>query len=207
MVNYIEEFEINSKTYIVTKFVRGGDLLSYLSERGVDKLPEAQAHTIFKQLTVGIRDIHEAGIVHRDLKHLNIFLSDTSETPRVKIGDFGLACRLREDECIKKMAGTIGFMAPEVIKDEPADFKSDVWSLGIILYALISSGVPFCGENRDKTAENIISQQLTFHREVWQTISDPCKDLLIRMLDKDQEARISIDEVLQHPWLSQEFQE
>ena len=105
------------------------------------------------------------------------------------------------------MAGTIGFMAPEVIKDEPADFKSDVWSLGIILYALISSGVPFCGENRDKTAENIISQQLTFHREVWQTISDPCKDLLIRMLDKDQEARISIDEVLQHPWLSQEFQE
>ena len=115
MVSFIEEFEINSKTYIVTKFVRGGDLLSYLSERGVDKLPESQSHTIFKQLAVGIRDIHEAGIVHRDLKHLNIFLSDFSEAPRVKIGDFGLACRLREDECIKKMAGTIGFMAPEVI--------------------------------------------------------------------------------------------
>ena len=80
MVNFIEEFEINSKTYIVTKFVRGGDLLSYLSERGVDKLPESQSHTIFKQLAVGIRDIHEAGIVHRDLKHLNIYLKSSSLT-------------------------------------------------------------------------------------------------------------------------------
>ena len=51
------------------------------------------------------------------MKHLNIFLSDTSTNPRVKIGDFGLACRLRKDECIKKVAGTIGFMAPEVVQD------------------------------------------------------------------------------------------
>lgn len=115
VVNFIEEFTIDDEIYIVTKFVRGGDLLSYLNSQGVDKVPESQANFIFRQLVQGVKDIHKSGIVHRDLKHLNIFLSDTSSTPKVKIGDFGLACRLRQDECIKKMAGTIGFMAPEVI--------------------------------------------------------------------------------------------
>ena len=119
------------------------------------------------------------------MKHLNIFLSDNSVTPKVKIGDFGLACKLEKDECIRKMAGTIGFMAPEVIQDELADFKSDVWSLGVILYALISSGVPFCGENRDETARHIVSSPLSFEKEVWQGISDTCKDLLAKMLEKD----------------------
>ena len=56
------------------------------------------------------------------MKHLNIFLSDMSEKPSIKIGDFGLACKLGEDESIQKMAGTIGFMAPEVVKDEGSDF-------------------------------------------------------------------------------------
>jgi len=88
---------------------------------------------------------------------LNIFLSDTTTSPKVKIGDFGLACQLRQDECIKKVAGTIGFMAPEVVQDEPSDFKSDVWSLGVILYALIGSGVPFSGRDRDATANNIVN--------------------------------------------------
>jgi len=115
VVNFIEEFIIDEEIYIVTKFVRGGDLLSYLTKQGVDRLPESQANYIFRQLVQGVNDIHKAGIVHRDLKHLNIFLSDNSLTPKVKIGDFGLACRLRKDECIRKMAGTIGFMAPEVI--------------------------------------------------------------------------------------------
>ena len=90
-----------------------------------------------------MKDIHDCGIVHRDLKHLNIFLSDQSETPKIKIGDFGLACKLGEDECIMKVCGTIGYIAPEVILGQPSDFKSDIWSLGTILYALIDSRMPF----------------------------------------------------------------
>ena len=93
--------------------------------------------------------MHDNGIVHRDLKHLNIFLSDEGDAPKVKIGDFGLACKLGEDECIKKKAGTNGFMAPEVVQDELSDFKSDIWSLGIILFALIDSGLPFYGRDHN----------------------------------------------------------
>ena len=80
---------------------------------------------------------------------MNVFLSDNSSRPKVKIGDFGLACRLEEGQMIQKVAGTIGFMAPEVVQGQPSDFKSDVWSIGIVLFALLASGVPFAGPTRD----------------------------------------------------------
>ena len=83
------------------------------------------------------------------------------------IGDFGLSCKLDEDESINKRAGTIGFMAPEVVNDQLCDFKSDVWSLGVIIYALISSGVPFVGPNYESTADKIVNEELSFKRPVW----------------------------------------
>ena len=87
--------------------------------------------------------MHNVGLVHRDLKLLNIFLSDNSPTPRVKLGDLGLTARLAPGQKIVKRAGTSAFMAPEVMMEEPADFKSDIWSLGVILYTLVCSHLPF----------------------------------------------------------------
>ena len=130
--------------------------------------------------------------MHRDLKHLNIFLSDLSEAPKVKIGDFGNSCLLKDDECIKKYAGTLGFMAPEVILDVPCDSKSDIWSLGVILYALIASSLPFSGADRNAKMSSIINEPLSFKKKVWHGVSESCKDVLKLMLEKDQEERISI---------------
>jgi hypothetical protein len=92
ILNFVEEFHLGEKTYIVTKFARGGDLLAYLGSQGVNRLSESRAKKMVHQIAQGVRDIHAKGIVHRDLKHLNIFLSDSSESPKIKIGDFGLAC-------------------------------------------------------------------------------------------------------------------
>jgi serine/threonine protein kinase len=101
------------------------------------------------------------------------------------------------------VAGTIGFMAPEIVKDEPSDFKADIWSLGIILFALLSSRVPFAGRDRDEMVHNIVNEKLSFAAEELSSISDECKDILNGMLRKDQEARLSISEVLAHPWFAQ----
>ena len=115
IIPFIDELEVEDNVYLVTKYARGGNLLNYLNARGITRLPENLALMIFMQIAHGLYDIHSSNVVHRDLKHLNIFLSNNSDHPTVKIGDFGMACMLNEDECIRKIAGTVGFMAPEVL--------------------------------------------------------------------------------------------
>ena len=171
VIKFIEEFSMQDKVYIITKFYQGGDLISYMDNEGMTKLSEDGARKIVVQIAQGLSDIHKAGICHRDIKHLNIFISNSGASPVVKIGDFGHSARLNTNEAIKKLAGTIGFMAPEVVLDEPSDFKSDVWSLGIILYALISTGVPFIGNSREEFKTSITQSPLTFNRPVWRSIS------------------------------------
>ena len=97
-----------------------------------------------------LEDLHSQGIIHRDIKSENFLVA---ENGYLKLTDFGNSKdNIHSRQRAYTLVGTNQFMAPEVIQDELADFKSDVWSLGVILYALISSGVPFCGENRDETA-------------------------------------------------------
>ena len=81
---------------------------------------------------------------------------------RVKIGDFGMACRLKQNECVVSKTGTLTYMAPEVVRQEPSDFKADVWSLAVILFALISSTAPFVCQDLDEMAELICTQELQF---------------------------------------------
>ena len=117
---------------------------------------------------------------------MNIFFSNDSMNPRVKIADFGLASKLSENNAyVTKRLGTVGFMAPEVVLENSSDFKADVWSLGVILYALISSKVPFQGVDHEETLDKIINEPLEFSEEVWEDISGECKEVLSKMLDKD----------------------
>ena len=131
--------------YLITKYEAGGDLAEYAEARGQEYLPEEQAKQIFLQMAVGIKDIHMEQVVHRDIKHKNIILSNKSDTPKVKIADFGLACYLEDDECFQQETGTLGYKSPEMLLKQPSDFRSDVWSLGVILYQLLCGLMPFPG--------------------------------------------------------------
>ena len=81
VINFIEEFTMQDQTYLVTKLASGGDLIGYLDTFDGNRLPEKRASQIVRQIALGLQEIHSNGIVHRDLKHLNIFLSDQSESP------------------------------------------------------------------------------------------------------------------------------
>ena len=99
---------------------------------------------------------------------MNILLCDKSEKPRVKIADFGLAVELPPDVMIAKKAGTVAFMAPEVVYEEPSDHKADIWSLGILLYALVSSRLPFePASYTDANSHDLFSQQIPFEGPEW----------------------------------------
>ena len=94
MVGVFDHFEDDQYVYIVTKHEAGGDLCGYVDACGKTYLSEEVALNIFAQMAVGLKDIHMNQIAHYDIKHKNIFLSNFSESPKVKIADFGLACHL-----------------------------------------------------------------------------------------------------------------
>ena len=106
--------------------------------------------------------MHVQNIVHRDIKHLNVFINDSGPLPRVRIGDFGLACLIENDEKIVSLAGTPAYMAPEVAAGQRYGFPADIWSLGVILYALLSSKLPFKGTDNKQVLQSILSKELSF---------------------------------------------
>ena len=167
-------------------------------------MDEVSACHIFAQLAQGLRDMHNARLAHRDLKLLNIFMCDASDRPRVKIGDLGLSARLSEGETITKRAGTVAFMAPEVLLEQPSDFKADIWSLGIILYTLICSHLPFPSQlYQDQNEQKLLELEIEYEDEAFQQVNPSCVELLKGMLKKDPNDRWNIFDVLSHPWTTE----
>ena len=111
--------------------------------------------------------MHSKEIVHRDLKHLNVFLSSSGSSPRIKIGDLDLACRLPygKNSSIDLRGGTVPFFSPERVQNRPYGLKADIWSLGIILYSMLYGGVtPFESDSLDEIMKNIVRDEVCFDR-------------------------------------------
>ena len=126
----------------------------------------------------------------------------------MKIADFGVATQLedengkRNDNIDNQMAGTICYMAPEVINTNICDYKQDVWSIGVILYQLLSGEIPFKGKDSEQICCAIVEDELAFNSQVWSTLSEECIDFVAGMLMKDSKKRMSMQEVLAHPWVT-----
>ena len=147
-----------------------------------------------------MRYLHSYGIVHRDLKLENVMMSDNGETAVSKLVDFGLAKMIGPNEKADEPFGTLGYVAPEVLKKEPYSFSCDLWSFGCIVYALLSGSLPFDHESQKQTIKMTLESKLEFDLACWDKVSETCKDLLKKLLMKDPKARITLEDVLNHKW-------
>lgn len=129
--------------------------------------------------------MHEFGIVHRDLKLENIMMSDNSERSIPKLVDFGLAKIIGPNETATEPFGTLGYVAPEVLKKQPYSFSCDVWSFGCIIYAMLSGSLPFDHETQKETIRMTIEEKLVFDLPCWNRISETAKELITNLLVKD----------------------
>ncbi|KAF3570552.1 hypothetical protein F2Q69_00060760 [Brassica cretica] len=157
------------------------------------KCSEQRAANIFKDLMLVISYCHEMGVVHRDVKPENILLTGAG---KIQLADFGLAMRIAKGQTLSGLAGSPAYVAPEVISESYSE-KVDVWSAGVLL----SGVLPFKGDSLDAIFEAIKKVKLDFNSGVWESVSKPARDLLARMLTRDESARITADEVLRHPWI------
>lgn len=178
--------------------MEGKDLFEYFKERNLD-ISEERVKEISFQIAKGILYLHDYGILHRDLKLDNIMMTNKSDQSKPKIVDFGLAKLLASKQKTTESFGTIGYVSPEILLNKSYSYSADLWSLGIIIYALCCGYFPF-DHNDDQIAMKLTIEYEIEFDEDWARISKDCKDLVSKLLTKDPEKRIDIKGVLNHRW-------
>ena len=159
------------------------------------KIKEEKAKVMFKQIANGVKCLKDNLILHRDLKPSNIMLTDHGN---VKIGDFGVAIKLKDThERRKSQVGTPNYISPEVINQKPYQFSCDVWSLGCILYIMLVGRPPFESKFSNETLRRARKGLFVLP----QTLSEDAKDIITGMLKINTEERMTIENVLNHPFL------
>lgn len=138
----VDIFENSDHYYIVLEYIAGKDMFNYIKQRNF-VLSEDRVKQLMWQIVQAVKYLHGFGIVHRDLKLENIMMTDTSDTAKPKIVDFGLAKMISPNETASEPCGTLGYVGPEILKKMPYSFSCDIWSIGCIMYALLSGSLPF----------------------------------------------------------------
>ncbi|OXB81604.1 UNVERIFIED_CONTAM: hypothetical protein H355_008766, partial [Colinus virginianus] len=182
--------------------VSGGELFERIIDEDFE-LTERECIKYMRQISEGVEYIHKQGIVHLDLKPENIMCVNKTGTS-IKLIDFGLARRLESAGSLKVLFGTPEFVAPEVINYEPIGYETDMWSIGVICYILVSGLSPFMGDNDNETLANVTSATWDFDDEAFDEISDDAKDFISNLLKKDMKSRLNCTQCLQHPWLQKD---
>jgi serine/threonine-protein kinase HSL1, negative regulator of Swe1 kinase len=172
--------------------VDGGELFDYLVDKG--KLKEEEGLDFFQQIIFGIHYCHAHLIVHRDLKPENLLLNARKE---VKIADFGMASLIRNQNLLATSCGSPHYASPEVIAGSKYDgMSSDMWSCGVVLYALMTGRLPF----DDNHVRKLFSKIKKGVFEIPSYVNPSCADLIKRLLTVDPEKRATIEETINHPW-------
>lgn len=225
IVRLYEVFESESTLHVVTEYVQGGELFDYLVERPDRLLSEAETSGIVRQVAWALAYMHKEGVMHRDLKLENILVAskpaDDEEYPNIKLIDFGLAKRhvantssasaatVTEDDMLARPTantffGTVGYIAPEMIKRKGYTAQVDNWALGVLTYVLLCGVFPF---DDDPTSVSMTRKPADYSIKFppWANkISDSAKDLLKKLLDVDPNRRLTAGKALQHPWVAGE---
>ena len=194
IIQLYEIIEDDSKLYLVTEYANGGELFDYIVAH--QKLKEVEASRLFQQIIDGVEYIHKLNIVHRDLKPENLLLD---EKMNVKIVDFGLSNLYRPGGLLKTACGSPCYAAPEMIAGKKyKGLNVDIWSTGIIMFALICGYLPFDDNDTQVLYRKIMKGEFS----IPSSVSNQANDLLKRILCTDPEKRFSIEQIKAHPWFN-----
>lgn len=199
---FYEIFQDEKYYHFVLEYCEGGDVTTRIEKQG--PMSERAAKNIIFQTLQAISHLHSCSIVHRDIKPDNFLFKSKKPDSPVKLIDFGLSKRLPESGKLTSFLGTPYYVAPEVLEKKPYDFKCDSWSIGIMMYLIMSGKFPFQGSNNQETFLQIKKQH--YNLEVSQplrNLSEEGKDFLAHMLEKNPEKRFSVREALRHPWFKE----
>ncbi|VDN06598.1 unnamed protein product [Thelazia callipaeda] len=187
MYNY---FCDKKRIFLILEYAEGGELYKEL-QRSRHFSEERTAKLIF-QMADALSYCHNKNVIHRDIKPENLLLGSVGE---LKIADFGWSVHARSRR--ETMCGTLDYLPPEMVSGEQHDEKVDLWSLGVLCYELLTGKPPFESPTHNETYKLIMSVKYKFPSH----ISEEAKDLIRKLLVRAPSDRISLEEVMRHPWL------
>lgn len=200
LVQCLAAYDTRSEMVMVMEYIAGGELFERIVDENFEHTEPTSARYV-QQILEGIQYVHKQNIIHLDLKPENIVCVDTTGT-RIKIIDFGLARELEEGKPLMVMHGTPEFVAPEVINYEPVGLETDMWSIGVICFILLSGESPFQGNSDAETLALVTAACYEFDPESFEDISDQAKDFISSLLKKNRRGRLSCTEALAHCWMA-----
>ncbi|EPZ32745.1 Protein kinase, catalytic domain-containing protein [Rozella allomycis CSF55] len=192
-----EIFETANEHYIVQEYASGGELFDYIVQKS--KLDERESRHLFRQIISAVDYCHQNSVIHRDLKPENLLLD---EKGNIKIIDFGFGNTYHIDQLLHTFCGSPYYAAPEMIKGVSyTGPEVDIWSLGVILYAMLTGTLPFDGKDLSQLYERIQSGKFKQPQEN----SAEARDLLQKMLNVNPFQRITMQGIKNHPWILQNY--
>ncbi|CAH8438189.1 unnamed protein product [Heterobilharzia americana] len=195
VVRLYEVIDTPTKLYLVLELGDGGDLYDYITSHG-DGLSEKVAKRYFRQIVTAIAYCHKLRVVHRDLKPENVVFFE--KLGLVKLTDFGFSNRFIPGTHLDTACGSLAYSAPEILLGDSYDApKVDIWSLGVILYMLVSGSLPFQETNDSETLTKIMDCDYSMPSH----LSPECKRLISRLLIRDPQKRAHLDDIVQDDWL------
>jgi len=193
VVSLHDFFSDDSRFFLVLDYCAGGDLYTFI--RNTQNIRESQAAFIFQQIVSAMSYCHAMGVVHRDLKPQNVLITNY---PQIKVTDFGLCGFVIEESKMRTFCGSPFYAAPECLKQVQYDGPmSDCWSLGVILFELVSGKHPWNVSNTGMMLKQIYSASYSIPSD----ITPACEDLIRSLLKVRPTDRLTCDEILAHPWL------
>ncbi|KAJ8383197.1 hypothetical protein SKAU_G00039750 [Synaphobranchus kaupii] len=201
IIMLIEELDTPIELYLVMELVKGGDLFDAITSS--TKYTERDASAMVFNLAGALKYLHHMSIVHRDIKPENLLVCEYPDgTKSLKLGDFGLATVVEGP--LHTVCGTPTYVAPEIIAETGYGLKVDIWAAGVITYILLCGFPPFRSEKniQEDLFDQILVGRLDFPAPYWDNITDTAKELIGQMLQVNVEARYTAEDVLSHPWVT-----
>ncbi|KAM4539613.1 LOW QUALITY PROTEIN: serine/threonine-protein kinase 17B-like [Odontesthes bonariensis] len=198
VVNLHAAHETDHDIVLMLEYAAGGEIFDHCMSE--ELLPEAQITRLIRQTLEGVHHLHQYNLVHLDLKPQNILLTSLSPPGDIKIVDFGLA----QTGELREILGTPEYVAPEILNYEPITTATDLWSVGVIAYMLVTGESPFAGDDKQETYLNVSQVNADYSREAFARVSELAVDFIHNLLVKAPEDRPSAAECMSHPWLWQQ---
>ncbi|KAJ4847340.1 hypothetical protein Tsubulata_026782 [Turnera subulata] len=199
VIDLYDVYEDQNGVHLVLELCSGGELFDRIVAK--DRYSEREAAAVVRQIAQGLCALHKANIVHRDLKPENCLFLSESEDSTLKIMDFGLSSVEEFTDPVVGLFGSIDYVSPESLSQGRISSKTDMWSLGVILYILLSGYPPFIAQSNRQKQQMIMAGDFSFYEKTWKNITSSAKQLISDLLQVDPERRPSAQDVLDHPWV------